>query len=220
MLSLVAANLAGAAVALPLAVADVNEATVLAVALFVVYPIFFGGMYLAARRISRRHGTGDMGTDYGWRRPQARHLGWGVLAWITGLTLSAVIGVLLRVDENRTGEALLGDDPNTLVYLGAGIAAVIGAPVFEELYFRGPVMQSLLARYRPPVAIVLQAVVFMLYHIIPAPQLARPYYVLPIFALGVVFGVVAYRTKSLAAAQIAHFLNNALAFAALVATTS
>lgn len=219
MLALVVANLAGAAIAIPLSLADVSEANVIAAALFVVYPVFFGGMYLAARRISRRHGSGHMGADYGWRRPRASDLGWGALAWFTGLILSAVIGALLRVDDNRTGEALLGDDPNTLVYVAAGIAAIVGAPLFEELYFRGPIMHSLLARYRAPIAITLQAFIFMAYHVIPAPQLARLYYVLPIFALGLVFGTVAYRTKSLAAAQIAHFVNNALAFAVLAATS-
>jgi membrane protease YdiL (CAAX protease family) len=95
-------------------------------------------------------------------------------------------------------------------------SAVVIAPVFEEFMFRGAVLGALTQRYRFAIANVLTAALFLGMHL-PGwyfqdrlwQNLASPVGgALPILVLGLVFGLVAHKGKSLIASTLTHSLNN------------
>ncbi len=86
---------------------------------------------------------------------------------------------------------------------------VVGAPIVEELFFRGLLLRSLLGRTPPPVAIVVSAVLFGLAHF-EAVQFAG------LAAFGVVLGVLAWRTGRLTPGIGAHAAFNAAAVISVV----
>lgn len=91
-------------------------------------------------------------------------------------------------------------DPVALVILVA-----IFAPVFEEILFRGIIMKGLLNRGMNPYwAIALSSFIFGAIHFYPWQFLGA-------FLLGLVLGLVYYKTKSLLLPIILHAFNNFLA---------
>ncbi|WP_226163213.1 CPBP family intramembrane glutamic endopeptidase, partial [Hymenobacter terricola] len=79
------------------------------------------------------------------------------------------------------------------------------APVFEELLFRGVILQGLLRSQRPWVAIGQSALLFGIMHFNPAQSLNALF-------IGLLFGWLYYRTRSLWLCIASHCLFNALAF--------
>jgi membrane protease YdiL (CAAX protease family) len=79
----------------------------------------------------------------------------------------------------------------------------IGAPVVEELFFRGLLLRSLQRRFGPVPAIAGSAVIFGLAHF-EALQLPA------LVAFGVVLGVLAHRTSRLGPGMFAHAAFNAV----------
>ena len=84
-----------------------------------------------------------------------------------------------------------------LLALGVSIAA----PVCEEFFFRGVLQPGLSEKLAPPTAIVVTAFVFAFFHLDPVGFLAR-------FEMGVVFGLLAWRSGSLWPSIFAHAANN------------
>lgn len=80
--------------------------------------------------------------------------------------------------------------------------AIIG-PIYEEFVMRGIILEGMLRRYRPWVAIVASALIFGAYHIC-IPQAINATF------LGLGFGILYYRTKSLMPCIVAHIANNVL----------
>lgn len=84
------------------------------------------------------------------------------------------------------------------------LAIVAGAPLVEEMLFRGGVMNLLhRAGYGPKAMIVWSALLFGLFHINPAQILFA-------FLLGLLLGWLYWRTGSLLPGILCHFINNAL----------
>lgn len=84
------------------------------------------------------------------------------------------------------------------------LAITIGAPLVEELLFRGGVMNSLhRAGYGPRAMILWSALIFGVFHLNPAQ--------IPFaFLLGLLLGWLYYRTGSLLPGILCHFINNSL----------
>lgn len=88
---------------------------------------------------------------------------------------------------------------------GVGVALFVIAltpAVCEEMLFRGLFFHSLKARYRPLSAVLVTAVLFGLYHM----SLVK---FIPTGLMGLMFGLVVWRTGSIFPAMLMHFLNNA-----------
>lgn len=77
----------------------------------------------------------------------------------------------------------------------------VGAPLVEELFFRGLLQRSLARRFGPGLAIALSAVAFGLVHY-------QPLQLLGLVAFGVVLGVLAWRTGRLGPGIVTHVCFN------------
>ena len=92
--------------------------------------------------------------------------------------------------------------------LGCITIAVL-APILEEVLFRGAIQGYLMRKYNPTVGIVVAALVFGLIHM-------NPIQIFYAFCLGLVFGWMYYRTRSLMPVIIGHVLNNSLAVVTMI----
>jgi membrane protease YdiL (CAAX protease family) len=88
------------------------------------------------------------------------------------------------------------------------ILITLGAPLVEELFFRGLLQRSLLRRLGPTLAITLSSAAFGLVHY-------QPLQLLGLTAFGVVLGVLAWRTGRLGAGIVAHVCFNLVTVIAL-----
>jgi membrane protease YdiL (CAAX protease family) len=89
------------------------------------------------------------------------------------------------------------------------VIVVIGAPIIEELFFRGLFLRALERRWNTPVAVIVSSAVFGLVHL----QLLQ----LPALILfGAVAAFLAVRTGRLGAPIFAHVAFNAIAVATLL----
>lgn len=87
------------------------------------------------------------------------------------------------------------------------VVAVV--PAFsEEILFRGLVQRNFEYSFGFVGAAILAGVIFGLYHL-------NPFNLIPLMALGIVFGLLVYRTGSILSAVLAHFVNNAAAIIAV-----
>lgn len=84
------------------------------------------------------------------------------------------------------------------------ISITIIAPIFEEILMRGIVLEGFLNKYKPSKAIVASAVIFGAIHL-NIPQFINA------TLMGIIFGVIYYKTKSLLLCIIGHMINNAIA---------
>ncbi|MDF1565067.1 MAG: CPBP family intramembrane metalloprotease [Deltaproteobacteria bacterium] len=142
-----------------------------------------------------------------------RGLGWGELALVLLVSLAnyfvaaALMGVCTQLlpeswrfaDAARVLAATEGPQLSAIV-----IAVVVLAPFCEEALFRGALQRGFTARLGPRRAILLTALAFSALH-------ADPIGFLPRVELGLLFGWLAWRTRSLAAPILAHAVNNGAA---------
>ena len=85
------------------------------------------------------------------------------------------------------------------------IAIVVAAPIFEELIFRGIILDGLLRKYSPVKSIIISSLMFGLVHL-------NPWQFISAFILGLFSGWVYYKTGKLALSVVVHLVNNLIAF--------
>jgi membrane protease YdiL (CAAX protease family) len=175
------------------------------------------GLVGAVLFASRLRGQADLGRDYGW----------GLGRW-WDLPVGAAIGVAsqyvlipllylpfehldrhLRHQLSQPAQNDTGAAHTVAAVVVLSLFLVVGAPMVEELYFRGLLLRSLLSRTPPAVAIVVSALLFALAHF-EAVQFAG----LAVF--GVILGVLAWRTGRLTPGIGAHAAFNAAAVVSVV----
>lgn len=83
------------------------------------------------------------------------------------------------------------------------ISVSIFAPFFEEWLCRGMILRGLLKNTNPTAAICISAAAFALIHL-------NPWQAIPAFTLGLLFGLVYYRTGSLKLTMLMHCVNNTM----------
>jgi hypothetical protein len=129
--------------------------------------------------------------------------------WVIGAASTLVLR-LVKVESQPQllADKLVSSDSSALVALLAGFAIVV-APLFEELFFRGFAYPILKQRLGAVTALVTVSVVFALIHF-NLPSMA------PLFALSLGLGVVYEMTGSLLAPIVMHALFNAANVAMLL----
>ncbi|MFV8379867.1 CPBP family intramembrane glutamic endopeptidase [Flavobacterium sp. LB3R33] len=83
----------------------------------------------------------------------------------------------------------------------SAIGAILFAPILEEIIFRGIILKGLLTRYTPKYAIIFSSIIFGLIH-------GRPMQMWGALLIGLIFGWIYYKTKSIATTILLHSFVN------------
>jgi hypothetical protein len=150
-------------------------------------------------------------------RPVDVPVGVGVGLLMQFVVLPLLYWPILRLTD-RTSEDLseparvLADKAQgPLGWVVLSLVVVVGAPLVEELFYRGLLLGALRKRgVGPALAAVLSGAVFAVMHLQPL-QFAG------LFALGVVLALLVLRTRRIGAAVVAHATFNAVTVALLAA---
>lgn len=136
----------------------------------------------------------------------------GVLMSVPVAFLSNLLDTTLRQLMNTPGESVWEAVSQFPAWGQSAVVAsgVIGAPILEEIFFRGMLIGLFIKIRKPWVGVALSSVAFGLAHLQDVPT------VLSITAMGLVLGTVYVKTKSIYATITIHMLNNAYAFAMLL----
>lgn len=145
------------------------------------------------------------------RKHIGRDIAWGLSGYAAVLPL-----LLVTVFLSNFIEKIIPTPPNPVVPEILGSSNIIsrlillfmvsvGAPVFEEIFFRGVLLSSLRARWGTVIGIAVSGIIFAFVHPFPLSFM-------PIFMLGTVFATLAYERSSLIPGMIAHSMNNTLIF--------
>lgn len=164
----------------------------------------FGGTCLV---VSRRFGTGSIIEDFALRwRPV--DIAFGAVAALVGLFTAGLISLAFqgtRLYGKNTD--ILTEQRSTLGVTIVAVIAAVGAPLFEELFFRGFLRRALSSRLGVG-AVWAQAILFGFAHYQFGQGLRNVSVVCVTAGLGVVFGYTAHLTRRLGAGIIAHGLFN------------
>jgi membrane protease YdiL (CAAX protease family) len=170
------------------------------------------GLVGAVVVVSRRFGTGSLRKDYGFRFRKSDVLGVPI-----GVVVQLVfIPLLYRALEVFVDTSSVSDPAERLTDRAEGIGVallvvlvVVGAPIIEELFFRGLLLRSIEARWTDNLALLASAILFGLAHF---ELLQLPALVL----FGLVAGYCAQRTGRLGMSIWAHVGFNATTVAFLL----
>ena len=164
------------------------------------------GLLGAVILASRRKGTGRLAHDFGLR-VEPRDIGIGLTA---GVLSQFVLVPLLYLPLRLVDDDLdLSEKARELTDLAHGwtvvilvVLVVVGAPLVEELFYRGLLLRSLSRRFGPGWGVAGSAVAFGVVHF-------QPLQLLGLIAFGVVLAVLAERSGRLGPSLMAHIAFNA-----------
>jgi len=179
------------------------------------------GMVGSVVLASRRKGSGSLATDFGWS------IRWVDVALGAAVAVGAVVVVvpgvalllrpLLGNPEVSGPVKELVDESKGLALVGLVLVAVVGAPIVEELFFRGLLLRSIQNRLGPVWAIVGSSVMFGLSHPNDLPWKAQAMVMVALAVLGAALATLAVKTGRLGAPIVAHALFNAANLAVALA---
>ncbi|HMK96196.1 MAG TPA: CPBP family intramembrane glutamic endopeptidase, partial [Acidimicrobiales bacterium] len=172
----------------------------------------WAAMLATALLVSHRYGTGALRRDYGLALKPVDGL-WGALAALAALLLAQLVLVAF------TGTKFAGSNDQLLTqqqgheagFVIVALIVAVGAPFFEELFFRGFLRTCFQARFGAHGAIWLQAAIFSAAHLGEAKGWANVSVVLALMLVGAVLGYTAKLTGRLGAGMVAHGLFNLVA---------
>ena len=182
----------------------------------------YGGIAATCVLISRRFGSGNLVADYGWR-VRGTDVWRGLLVWLVGAIAAALANTPWLHDDTaqriertlRHGYQHLGP----VALLEFAVIAIVVAPLLEEMAFRGLFLRAFSDRVGVAWAVVIQAVLFGLYHFTPGLGHANQPGVVVRAAMGAVFGMFAARWRRLGPSTIGHVIFNAFFVISLIAAT-
>jgi membrane protease YdiL (CAAX protease family) len=181
------------------------------------------GMFGTCVVVARRNGGGLRGL--GLARVRAIDCGAGAVTSMVMRVTAAVVALVLilvfGLDSFRrtTNAPTEGITPSVLAAIVVVAIVCVGAPFFEELFFRGVVQGVLVRRRGARVAVVVQACMFALVHYRVGMTLALTLTTWGQIAVaGFFLGVLRWRCERLGPGMVAHALFNAVAMVVLLAT--
>lgn len=156
--------------------------------------------------ISRQWGTSRFRDDYGVRFRLVDAWGFVIGVVMQLVFLPIVYGILSTfVDTSsldKPAKELTDRAKGSVGIALLVLVIVIGAPIAEEIFFRGLVMRSIAARYSDSIAVVGSAVMFALVHF-------QPLQFTGLALFGIVLAYCARRTGRLGMGMAAHMSFNA-----------
>lgn len=170
---------------------------------------------------SKRYGTGRLREDYqiGLRGVDVPiglglSLGARVAAGIVMMLILLVLGSDLDALPNPVDDYR----DSTLAFVITIVIVVVGAPIVEELYFRGVLMRSLEPSLRPAGAIAVQAAIFGSMHLNPDATWQQNVAITTALAVtGAGLGLTAYIAKRLGPSMWTHAFFNTVAAIVMIA---
>jgi membrane protease YdiL (CAAX protease family) len=183
----------------------------------------WSGLFGTCVLTSRRYGTGRVRADF---RLQFRwvDLAIGFVAAIVARCCAAIVLLpfvhVLKSAGNPDKSLFDLTTIGATGWLVLALVTCVGAPLFEELYFRGLLQGQLVQRWGPWVAIAATSVVFGAAHIANDPGVAGLLLALTVGTSGLVLGVVRHLTGRLGSSMATHAMFNATALLVLAATSS
>ncbi|WP_040494737.1 CPBP family intramembrane glutamic endopeptidase [Ilumatobacter nonamiensis] len=185
--------------------ADPQPIPVLAVSLVVGWSVFLLGTWLTSRNL----GTGHPVDDFALRARPIDLVGVPIGVVSQLFLIPALYFPLRELWPATFDDAALSETAEDLVDRADGamivllfVLVVFGAPIVEEVVYRGLLQRPLLDDFPPWAVVTGVALVFALVHF-------RPVEYPGLFAAGLVFGVLAWRTGRIGAAVAAHVGFNA-----------
>jgi CAAX protease family protein len=171
-------------------------------------------LLVAAIVVSRHWGTGRLRDDYGLRFRAFDLLGIPIGIASQAVLIPALYWVLevfgLNTDAlsnpARSITDRAGSDAEVVLLV---LMVVVGAPIIEELFFRGLLMRAIQARWNDGLALVASALFFALVHF-------QPLQIPGLFVFGLILGTCAQRTGRLGMSIFAHSAFNATAVVMLL----
>lgn len=161
---------------------------------------------------SRRKGAGTLSEDFGLRARWS-DLGIGaVLGLATQVLVLPGIGFLLRPllgqpEVSGPAQDLL-DRAQGPAFLGLVVSVAVGAPIVEELFFRGLLLRSLQRRVPDWAAVGASAVAFGIAHGSALPVDAVILVMVSLTVFGAILAVLAIRTGRLGPCIVTHAVFN------------
>jgi membrane protease YdiL (CAAX protease family) len=181
------------------------------------------GLVGATALASRRKGTGSLAVDFGLRvRPLDVVIG-AVAGLAAQLGLEyLVVPVLSPLLGNPDVSKPVKDLVNQAHGIGVAVLVVfvvVGAPVVEELFFRGLLLRSLQRRMGNPPAVAVSAVLFGLAHMQALPGDALVLVLVSLTLLGLLLAALAVRTGRLGPGMLAHAAFNGITVVAVLVSS-
>jgi membrane protease YdiL (CAAX protease family) len=171
---------------------------------------------------SRRKGFGTFARDFGFRFRWIDPLigfaaGFATLV-ITGI-LSALIAAVAGEEPVGNAEAIFaGQEANPIGLVLMAIGGAIGAPIVEELFFRGLALRAIERRFGAVAGIIGSTLVFTLLHFQPGTPVSIATLLAVIGGYAVVLAVLTRSFRRLGPAIFAHMTINGIGVALLVYT--
>lgn len=132
--------------------------------------------------------------------------GFNMLTILWGFVLILSLGVIIEPLTASFDDSYL---EQLSKIMGSGdwflLSALVLAPLFEEILFRGVIQGSITSRYGAVVGIVVSSVIFGLVH-------GNPIQMCNAFFIGLVFGYIYHRTNTIWSVVLLHFFNNAFSY--------
>lgn len=157
---------------------------------------------------SRRYGSGSIPSDFRLRL-RASDVAVAFGACIAARALSGVVLIPFIHDlGNPDGKLYSVAELSLWSWAVFAVVVCVGAPLFEELFFRGLVQGQLVERFGPFVGIGVTSIVFGAVHFFNDPGIDGALLALSVGAGGIVLGTVRYLTGRLGTSMMTHALFN------------
>lgn len=170
------------------------------------------GLCMSAYVVTHRRPGGTI-ADLGFRAPTGNEIGMGIGIGFVAIMVAGRVAVLLQyLFPSGSGSHLfVSNQPSYALVLVFALTACIGAPIVEELYFRGVVQTMLMRELGTTPGVVIQAMLFGLAHF----QLGMTFNQAAVrcgtvMVLGVWNGWLRARTGRLGTGMVAHATYNVI----------
>jgi len=178
----------------------------------------WAGLVGAVVVVSARRGTGSLVRDIGLRFRWA-DIGLGFAGAIAGRMLSGFSVAPIPLPHRHLGQSdrdlLRGSTPSAWGWVVLVIVVCVGAPLIEEIFFRGLLQSRLVQRLGPVVGIPVASVMFGAAHLIAWNGPLSLAYAWAVAAGGLVLGVVYWSSGRLGTSIATHAFFNAQAVLAV-----
>jgi membrane protease YdiL (CAAX protease family) len=171
---------------------------------------FYGCLYLSFRMVLSLRYRKPVFWSLGWRRARINLVWMGAGGIVLAFVLSA-LGDLFKTPKITLPFDKLTNTPASLTFFA--IVAIVLAPFFEELFFRGFVQPLLSRTFGTVAGVLITAVFFGALHGFEYSWVWQ--YALFISLAGAVFGFLRARTNSIVPSTVMHGCFNAVSVVAL-----